>query len=123
MKTTELRKAPTDDCYGFYGTIKGNSETDENPYGTINADAAARLWDAAFEAMETPDYDAQATRNFLRAPAGRHLADEVYNQAYPETSEKALKAAIPSAVEKAKAWKSYREILRATMNGTYNENL
>ena len=121
MKKNDLKQAPREDYYGFYGTMITNSQNDDG-IGTIDEEAAARLWDAAFEAMENPDYDAQATRNFLRAPAGRHLADEVYNQAYPEMTEKALKAGIKKAVEKARSWKSYREILKATMNGTYREN-
>ena len=45
---------PTEDSFGFWGTIQSNSSTDEDPAGTIGPDAANRLWAVACQPWPTP---------------------------------------------------------------------
>lgn len=64
-----LATAPTEDCWGFYGTIRSNEKLGELD--------ATRAWDQAFEIFRSAPWQPSdiAIRNFLRLRAGRHFAD------------------------------------------------
>jgi len=67
MKNATLATAPTEDCYGFFGTIHSNEK--------LGGAAMTKAWRAAFESLTEKGYNATLTRNFLRSRMGRHLAD------------------------------------------------
>ena len=66
----DLASAPTEDSYGFFGTIRLNEKLDEA--------AGAQAWADAFAVFRTAPWEPSdiAIRNFLRGRAGRHFADE-----------------------------------------------
>ncbi|MEE4212916.1 MAG: hypothetical protein V2I43_27025 [Parvularcula sp.] len=61
--------APTEDCWGFFGTIKSNEEIDEA--------TASQAWADAFRIFRSAPWQPSdiAIRNFLRVRWGRHFAD------------------------------------------------
>lgn len=61
--------APTEDCWGFFGTIKENEKLSESE--------AAGAWAEAFRVFRSAPWQPSdlAIRNFLRLRAGRHFAD------------------------------------------------
>lgn len=67
MKDKDLHAAPTEDCYGFYGTIQSNEELSE-------ADAI-KAWESAMETLTLMGHKPMLARNFLRNRMGRHFAD------------------------------------------------
>jgi len=64
-----LTPAPTDDMFGFYGTMKC----------MVGEEMAIKLWDSASLILSTifHEDDPAVVRNFLRSSYGRHLADRV----------------------------------------------
>jgi hypothetical protein len=119
--------APTEDSWGFYGTIISNGWTEDNRV-LIGHPEAERIWQAACQAVAEKfgETNIDVVRNYLRAPAGRHFADAVYNHA-ATVSEDALIAAIPAAINETNCkgrniWKrSFEEIKAATLKGTWVE--
>ena len=132
MKTTKgaateaAVQFPVEDSFGFAGTMLGNSR-DDSDQGGLSQEAAKRLWaKACAEVAEAfGEKDARVVVNFLRAPIGRHLADEVYNHALPRKDEESLAAAIRPAVRQTtpagKGWwtKAFRTVRKATLDGTW----
>ena len=132
MKTTKLaateaaKQFPVEDAFGFAGTVLQNSR-DDSDQGGLSQEAAKRLWAKACAEVADAfgEKDSRVLVNFLRAPIGRHLADEVYNQAFPRKDEAALAAAIRPAVGRTtpggKGWwkKPFAEVRKATLNGTW----
>ena len=61
--------APTEDCWGFFGTIKSNEKLGEKE--------ASQAWADAFRIFRSVPWQPSdpAIRNFLRLRAGRHIAD------------------------------------------------
>lgn len=61
--------APTEDCWGFFGTIKSNEKLSEKD--------ASQAWTDAFRIFRSAPWQPSdlAIRNFLRLRAGRHFAD------------------------------------------------
>jgi hypothetical protein len=67
-ETNKLIEAPTDDVFGFYGTIRSNE-------GLCQAKGDA-VWKCAMRTItEVTGGNAILARNFLRATHGRHFAD------------------------------------------------
>jgi hypothetical protein len=123
---------PGEDSFGFAGTIQSNSYDEATGQNGIDIEAAKRLWAKACEAVARvfEETDANVVRNFLRAPAGRHLADEAYSEAYPERDEASLADGIGKALRRRRvlrggklgrlAWqKEFDGIRKATLDGTW----
>ena len=64
-----LTPVPTEDMFGFYGTMKD----------MVGEEMATKLWDSASMIVSTTFCEDNPTvvRNFLRSSYGRHLADRV----------------------------------------------
>ena len=71
MTTTNatLSAAPTEDYYGFFGTIELNER--------CSMTEATQAWDAAFAVFRSAPWQPTdiAIRNFMRSRWGRHFAD------------------------------------------------
>jgi hypothetical protein len=117
--------APTEDSWGFYGTIISDGWTEDNKV-PIGHPEAERIWQVACQAVAEKYGEANpaVVRNFLRAPVGRHFADAVYNHATAVT-EQALIAAIPAAINETNnkgrnTWmQSFEEVKKATESGAW----
>ncbi len=114
---------PTDDVYGFWGTVQTNSYCEETDCNHIDEAAANRIWTAAcLQVAKTFDEkDPDVIRNFLRSRWGRHLADELFT---PGCHEKNLIARLAENLNERRygvlVWKSgFREVKEATENGTW----
>lgn len=123
---------PGEDAFGFAGTIQSNSYSEATGRNGIDVKAAKRLWAKACAevARVFGETDANVVRNFLRAPAGRHLADEAYNEAHPARDEASLAEGIGKALQRRRvlrggrlgrlAWqKEFDGIRKATLDGTW----
>lgn len=69
MNSTNYAAAPTDDSWGFFGTIDMNER--------LGLKETIEAWDAAFAVFRSAPWQPTdiAIRNFLRSRMGRHFAD------------------------------------------------
>ena len=69
MNKKKLLDAPTEDCWGFYGTIQNNED--------LNEQDATSVWNQVFAILQNASWKPTdiAIRNFLRGRFGRHFAD------------------------------------------------
>jgi hypothetical protein len=112
--------APTEDSWGFYGTLLSEDE--------ISKAIAKQVWDVAcHEVAEVfGETNPAVVRNFLRSPAGRHLADSVSDHATGQTAVE-YSQAVWTAMRETNAkgrniWKrSFEEIKKATLDGTWTD--
>lgn len=76
---------PTEDCWGFYGTIQSNESLGDKD--------ASQAWAEAFRILRSAPWKPSdiAIRNFLRSRWGRHFANavSVYEGALEERIAKA----------------------------------
>ena len=131
-KRVTFREFPADDSFGFAGAIRTNSHNDVTGRNEIDLEAAKRLWAKACEkvARVFGEKDQAVVCNFLRAPAGRHLADAAYSEAHPKRDEVSLAEGIERALERRRrlrggrlgglVWqKAFDAVKRATQDGTW----
>lgn len=121
MGFSVLPKFPREDVFGFAGTI------------SRDRDLAERLWDAA--CIEVADFfresDPQIIENFLRSTYGRHFADQICHESYPQFDETHMVANIRKALNHFKftrrgkmvrTWRRpFDSIRKATKEGSYVE--
>lgn len=125
MKTTIQSIAPpTEDVYGFWGTIQTNSYCEETDCNHIDEAAADRIWAAAcLQVAETFDENnPNVIRNFLRSRYGRHLADELFTEA--TCTENDLVANLADVLNRKShnvlVWKrDFRNVKETTLNGEW----
>jgi hypothetical protein len=110
--------APVEDSWGFYGTLLSEDE--------ISKEIAKQVWDVACQEVAAvfEETNPAVVRNFLRAPAGRHLADSVSDHATGQTAveyAESVRIAIRETNAKGRnIWKrSFEEVKKATESGAW----
>ena len=82
----DLKNPPTQDSYGFWGTLKLNeklSDTETN-----------KAWNCSFEIFQKAPWEPtdMAIRNFLRSRSGRHFADATISYSGRSLAERIAQA-------------------------------
>jgi len=116
-----LTPVPTEDVFGFYGTMKD----------MVGEEMATKLWDSASMIVSTTfcEDDPVVVRNFLRSNHGRYLADRVTSLAkeenYSDTTimYDTLSSTISEVGRNGQMfWKQQFDLVRqATINGEWED--
>jgi len=118
----EQMAPPTEDAWGFWGTIRSNSGY------RISEDVTSDIWHAAFVSVEAAfgEKSPEVIRNFLRSSYGRHLADEAFNEAASETIDDLIQGVVIALGQTKRngrlTWqKQFDEIKAVTEDGAWSE--